>query len=466
MKDQAGNKTAKSASNSHSKIDSHISNQDTFKRPDPWVEAGRNLELGTPGKAIRAITIGIDFGTAFTKASVGMVGKVFIVNWFGAKKGNDEFVLPGLFSVLGNGHCVLGHAPSAKSILKELKQPFLSNNPSELDIAKAAVFLSLVIRYIRAWVYQHHASLVMDKRLVWSLNLGIPSKPYENQNLQNIYKNLALIAWRLSYQSKPITLTTALHAVADLTIAQKDKLEAIDIIPEFVAQIASYIRSPQRQMDLHMLMDIGAGTVDVATFNVWQRDGEDIFPIFSSMVEPLGTHYLMQKRLGLITTGKISKNWDDFSPVISATAFSKQFGTRQTRIDACDDEHANQVAVVIKHVLHETRLRRYPGSRKWESGIRLFFCGGGSSCEVFSLALDKAATLNKVSISKTLLPIPMNIEAKGLLPKDYHRVAVAYGLGLYAADLGKIIPVADVPDITPAEQTFRARIDRDDIYAK
>ncbi|OAI23938.1 hypothetical protein [Methylomonas koyamae] len=466
MKDQAGNKTAKSASNSHSKIDSQISNQDTFKRPDPWVETGRNIELGTPGKAIRAVTIGIDFGTAFTKASVGMVGKIFIVNWSGTKKGDDEFVLPGLFSVLGNSSCVLGHAPTAKSILKELKQPFLSNNPSELDIAKAAVFLSLVIRYIRAWVYQHHASLVMDKRLVWSLNLGIPSKPYENQNLQNIYKNLALIAWRLSYQSKPITLTTALHAVTDLTITQKDHLESIDIIPEFVAQIASYIRSPQRQMDLHMLMDIGAGTVDVATFNVWQRDGEDIFPIFSSMVEPLGTHFLMQKRLDLISTGKKSTNWDDFSPVLPSTAFSKQFGTRRSRIDACDDEHANQVAVVIKRVLHETRLRRYPSSRKWESGIRLFFCGGGSSCEVFSSALDRAANFSQVSILKTLLPIPMNIEAKGLLSKDYHRVAVAYGLGLYAADLGKIIPVADVPDVEPLPSTCTKQSDRDELYPK
>lgn len=466
MKDQTKNKTTESKSNSPFKVNSQISNQDTFKRADSWVESGKNLELGTPDKPIRAITIGIDFGTAFTKASVGMMSKVFIVNWSGTKKGDDEFVLPGLFSVLGNSRCVLGHAPTAKSIFKELKQPFLSNNPSELDIAKASVFLSLVIRYIRAWVYQHHASLVIDKRLVWSLNLGIPSRPYENQNLQHIYKNLALIAWRLSYQNKPITLKTALHSITDLTITEKDHLESIEIIPEFVAQIASYIRSPQRQMDLHMIMDIGAGTVDLATFNVWEKNGEDVFPIFSSMVEPLGTHYLMRKRLDLIRTGKKPNNWDDFLPVISGPTFSKQFGTRKSRVDACDDEHANQVAVIIKNVLHETRLRRYPGSKKWESGIRLFFCGGGSSCDVFSSALAKAATFNKISISKTLLPIPMNIEAKGLLSKDFHRVAVAYGLGLYAADLGKIIPVKDVPDVSLAEQRPISRIDRDDIYAK
>lgn len=34
-------------------------------------------------------------------------------------------------------------------------------------------------------------------------------------------------------------------------------------VVEFVAQIASYSRSPQRKRDLHLLVGIGAGTVDV-----------------------------------------------------------------------------------------------------------------------------------------------------------------------------------------------------------
>lgn len=62
------------------------------------------------------------------------------------------------------------------------------------------------------------------------------------------------------------------------------------LFPEFVAQVAVYARSPQRQDGLHLLVDCGAGTLDIATFNVGRQPGtnEDIYPILQSEVAPLG----------------------------------------------------------------------------------------------------------------------------------------------------------------------------------
>ena len=58
-----------------------------------------------------------------------------------------------------------------------------------------------------------------------------------------------------------------------LEISEGDIIEddEISLFPEFLAQIAGYVRSPGRQADLHMLVDVGAGTMDATTFNVHVR---------------------------------------------------------------------------------------------------------------------------------------------------------------------------------------------------
>jgi hypothetical protein len=438
-----------------------------YKRPDPWVIDGQKLQLADPKPRQRSmtITIGVDFGTAFTKASVGMMDKIFIVNWSGIQNGTREFTLQGEFSVLGNGTCVLGHAPTAKKHISNLKKPFLKDIPSAEEITNATLFLALVIRYIRAWIFYYHSGLIGDRKVIWSLNIGIPSKPAENIALRKIYHDLALSSWRLSFQNKSISISGAkrVRPIGDIELS--DNLESVDVVPEFVAQIASYIRSPQRQPDLHMIMDIGAGTVDVATFNVHQSNGEDVFPIFSSAVEPLGTHFLNERRFSLLKRGK-SIDWDDFSPTLTALEFSKRFSTTRAKVALSDREHITDVAEVIYSVINETRTRRYRLSRNWESGIRVFFCGGGSECDVFSNALEKAALQHGVTLKKTPLPVPRNLEANGLDNQEFHRVAVAYGLGIYAANLGKITLASEIEDDLPPPRIIRERPDRDELYPK
>jgi hypothetical protein len=437
-----------------------------YKAPEPWVRYGRYTQLGTPGLQKRYITIGIDFGTAFTKASVGLLDKIYIVNWNGVIDNSKEvFTLPCEFSALGNNYCVLGHAPNAREVFTQLKHPFLEGLPSAEDVARATAFLALVLRYVRAWLFHQHGALVRDRSVIWSVNIGIPSKPFENKKLQQVYRSMASLAWQLSSENKPITLQQARRVEADRNNKSPGDLESIAIIPEFVAQIASYVQSPQRQPDLHMIMDVGAGTIDVATFNIHEIDGENIFPIFSSEVKSLGTHFLTKQRIALLN-GKKSIQWDDFSPVLSASDFCKKFKVDLVSVENCDDNHSRQVSSTICSVLHHTRTKRYRISRKWGNGIRVFFCGGGSESAVFGKALDTASKAGKVALRVTPLPFPANAEAKGLNKNDFHRVAVAYGLGIYAENLGRIQPAAEVADDEPVQRRIWERPDRDELYPK
>jgi hypothetical protein len=77
-----------------------------------------------------------------------------------------------------------------------------------------------------------------------------------------------------------------------------------------------------------------------------------------------------------------------------------------------------------------------------------------------------ATSNERTRLSATPLPVPLNIEAQGLAAADFHRVAVAYGLGIYAANLGRIEPAKEVPDDEPLQPRFRERPDRDELYPK
>lgn len=83
-----------------------LSNQGEFRSPDSWVALGVKTTLHSSGRIFIA-RMGIDFGTAFTKASIGYGEDIFIVDWAGIKNGAEKFTLPGEFSVLPDGSCVV-----------------------------------------------------------------------------------------------------------------------------------------------------------------------------------------------------------------------------------------------------------------------------------------------------------------------------------------------------------------------
>jgi hypothetical protein len=241
-----------------------------------------------------------------------------------------------------------------------------------------------------------------------------------------------------------------------------ESLPPVEIVPEFVAQIASYTRSPQRQPDLHMLVDIGAGTVDVVTFNDHRDDqaGDDRFPKYWASVSNLGTHYLMARRLHTCLHG-CNGHWDDTSCVPSPDQFSEVTGIALQQITKIDHEHTTDVARAIASVLRTTKQRRYMRSPNWEAGIRVFLCGGGSSCGVFQQATLTAARLSGVPLPRIRLPLPERLKAPDLPQDQFHRVSVAFGLGMNAFNLGQIIPMADVEDDAPVPMPVRAHFDWD-----
>jgi hypothetical protein len=428
-----------------------LSNPDEFKVPDKWVALGTKTTLQTGGRSF-TVRMGIDFGTAFTKASVGYGDDIFIVDWAGIKEGAEKFTLPGEFSVLPDGSCVVGRAPGATRVATDLKLPFLEGHASRSALIDATIFLSLIMRYIRGWWFHHHKGLINTQAIEWNINLGAPTTPWQDGSIRQKYGKAAKVAWVMSCSDQAITVDQAEQIFDRAGL----KSPPVEIVPEFVAQIASYTRSPQRQPDLHLLVDVGAGTVDVVTFNVHRDDetGEDLFPIFWASVSNLGTHYLMSRRLHAFPEIR-DEHWSDATIVPSAGEFAQTLGIAVQDVAKTDNLHAKDVASAISSVLRTTKQNRYRRSPNWKAGVRVFFCGGGSSCEAFDQSISVASTLSGVPLPRLRLPLPSHLKAPSMPSDQFHRVSVAYGLGMDAFNLGQIRSSAEVENDSTVDLPLR-----------
>jgi hypothetical protein len=237
-------------------------------------------------------------------------------------------------------------------------------------------------------------------------------------------------------------------------------LDVLSIFPEFVAQIAGYVRSPQRRRGLHLLVDCGACTVDVVTFNVHKNEDEDAerYPMFASAVEPLGGHFLMGQRARVIGAGL----WDDSERIPSQQELAQEFQDKSSELEAVDRCFQRELTAVTQRIIDRTRGKRTPLALAWDEGLPLFVTGGGASCSVYSDAIVTAKTRSKGAFLKMALPKPSGMEH--INDETFHRLSVAYGLTFDKDSLGSVIPEQEIDDFVPPPLIDKP--DRDDLYPK
>ncbi|MBK8536550.1 MAG: hypothetical protein IPL59_16330 [Candidatus Competibacteraceae bacterium] len=212
--------------------------------------------------------------------------------------------------------------------------------------------------------------------------------------------------------------------------------DRISIIPEFAAQITSYIKSTRAQRDLHFLVDVGAGTLDVTTFNAHKEGYEDIFPIFAAKVAPLGSRYYVAQLLSGI---QCQAAWDEEGSSGNINHFAQSAGLCNKEMELKTSQFRGKVADIILNVLHTTKEERYFYSPRWEEGIPTFLCGGGSSIPLYQTVLKENRLLRLTSLEK-----PDTLVAESMGPTDFHRLSVACGLSFPKPDIGPVRPRSKV----------------------
>lgn len=445
--------------------------QASFKLPDAWVSEGCRTQLpaGLDVSGAIDVFIGLDFGTSYTKASVGLKDQVFVVDWQGVSGGADRYLLPSEYSIMADGTCQIGQAPTLPfdQVRQCLKHPLINADVSTASLANAAVFLALVLRYIRAWVFSNHGDKIGRSSIRWMLNIGAPSNGLENEQQRGSYLKMCTSAWSMSTSASG---PSAAHACELISAWQPDVLPrdliGLDVLPEFVAQIAGYVQSAQRQSGLHALVDVGGGTLDVVTFIVHEQDGENVFPFLLPEIRALGTQMLYQNRLVEAPEHEHATLPDELQPVLNCSDYAKCTGLPENHIALRDSIFWREVDATARRVFHRTKHYRNRWSEVWTNGLPVFFTGGGGTVEGYRKSVKSGGQNSAPVMNLMLLPTHPKLAEFSGTPNDYQRVSVACGLAQDAFSIGKLVPAAQLEDDAYAKLPAAKRPDRDELYAR
>lgn len=401
------------------------------------------------------LVIGLDFGTAFTKVVIGEQRVHFPIP-FQIGQQPSTCYLPCVVYLSPLGECSLESQQSWKRITN-LKIALLDKTCNEEKKKQIIAFLALALRHVRLWLFLNKASIYANKYIDWHLNIGLPTDDYHDTNFESFYRELVQAAWLASVCEGAVSTGSAASCLDEVQQAKDHSSphalpipsiihpEKIGCFPEFVAQVAGYVRSPFRRGDLHMLVDVGAGTLDVTVFNVHEHDGEDVFPIFAKAVQPLGSAYLIRHRMNSL--GRKKDEIDPISPVPPDEDFAKAYGLTVERVSDIDESFRKKVRILVAGELKQVKLHRHCKSIHWKIGVPSFLCGGGSNVPLYRevlRVLEKPEYPFRIRLGA--LPYPENLDGDCAKKTEYYRMLVAYGLSFDAFDLGGIIKYQDIND--------------------
>jgi len=431
-------------------------------RSASYLESGWHTSVPGAAGRKRQLAIGIDFGTAWTKVCVARARESWVVPWFPMQRTSARYLLPGILHVAKDGSSDLGELTTPRSQFSDLKLPILNNAATPIDEARVVTFLALVMRYTRHWMLSENRDLLQGDKIEWVVNVGFPAATWNESAQLARFRILARLAWRLSCDPDAVNCVRAKMELENSDIkALGDALLNIQVAPEFAGQIAGYVKSAQRRPDLHLMVDIGAGTVDITTFNI-HRDFdtlENIYPIFEPEIVNLGTHFLTNNRIFKTPFQDVQHPTERVLPTL---AFAETYGLDAGDLQARDAALERRVAKSIAQVLSKTKNRWYPSSPHWSDGVPAFLCGGGAA-----VANYQSAFLNcGKKVRKVQMVMPSRMVAPHLSEDDFTRVSPAYGLAQSFEDLGRCRPSTEVGEMRSSDkQTNREStyISKDDV---
>lgn len=430
---------------------------------------------GQSPKDERDIIIGIDFGTSSTKIVVRdmSLNQAYAVPFTSFAPKDNCYLLPTSIFVNYDGTLRLDFGDLHESSLKlkfidnpdrAIIQGVGANASTSLNAEDLFVgYLALALRELRQWFFTQKYKQYARSHLHWNINIGIPSEDYGSKELRSRFEVAAQAAWFASVQKQEVDIdlikrsrdeieeTNARLSQGDKSFLDEAHLHPgyFSTHPEVIMEVVGYVKSPLGQQGTHLLIDIGATTLDVASFLVGKRQGEDIYPMLSCQVARLGTMMLHNKRIATVKSqieaalSEISA----FDPIKPLPQWKRyQIGFHDKDIDKVDSDFSSSCYAVIGKIVRHTRENRDPYSHVWQSKLPVFICGGGSKEKLYIEVVQQMG----IKLSNTIkgfkgfnvlrIPKPETLQAPEIAPEEYRRLAVAYGLSFSTDEIGEIIP--------------------------
>ena len=422
------------------------------------------------GRPEREVAIGLDFGTSSVKVVIGDFGSTLAYAVpFCNEDGIGHYLLPSRLYEEGGAFSLY----EGNEIHSDLKLSLLAEPANEIFQQRVVGFLALVIRQARGWLFTEHLDDYRNTHIRWKLVLGLPTAFHLEDELSRLFRRIALAAWIAAAMEKDISQDIAAMAIA---MAERGSTNIpndveVDVVPEIAAQIYGFVSSTsfdKNAANHYLMVDVGAGTIDASLFHVKRgKGGRWNFEFYTSVVEPNGAMNLHRDRVNWwqeqLTVGSAPKDLiDSLSRVKFAT--DQQFAipeSYEVYFEGIEAVFANKVLTPDHEFFMKRVVSQVRGKSYWRAGhenfllpqqlrgIPVYLCGGGMRMKFYDALeaqLKHAPGVSWLQANRRSLDVPWNLIAEGLLPAEYDRLSVAYGLSLL--EVGSVIRSLPLPKVT------------------
>ena len=428
------------------------------------------------------VVVGVDFGTSSTKVVIHAPyhtgNPAFAIPFGDLAHESLKYLLPTRLFASKDGRCSLTVVSEA-SLLTDIKLGLMKNPLCSIESASgpscdapastvAVAYLALVLRYARCWFIANKRDVFGEFPLKWSFNLGLPAAIDDDSALREAFLTSGKAAWLVSIRPGPITISAAQDAVSDVKGARYDIDCYFDVVPEVIAEVKGYAESRFRSPGLHLLVDIGASTLDVCSFNLREIEDSAPLPIFTADVDLLGAKRLHRARIDGANEAMIAHATsivDESDPVsripdnIEAYVPPGQEKDQaiHKKITTAETDFAKDCAKFLRKTIIHLRTKRDQNSPRWCEELPVFVCGGAKDMrlyrEVMSCVHSWLPTYIRSShgIRRIDLPKPESLEAE-VNNDSYHRLAVAWGLSHLRFNIATYRRPSEIKDMSPKKK--------------
>lgn len=439
------------------------------------------LQYTGPGRSGEIdIVIGLDFGTSASKVVVqvhGLPGNpAYAVNFGRLGHSSFPFLLPTRLWVSDDGYCTLAERANAHPVT-DLKlrlfagKEILNADSSALchafsDEAFAVAYLARLLRCARKWsLLQLREVIGHFAKINWGVNLGVPSPCIEENEENHRFRRVGKAAWLLSVLESEITLEKAeekIRIVQDYPddFARDEAVLACDfaIIPEIAAGAVGYASSLLRRDGLHLIIDVGASTIDVCSFVLHSPEGTDKYELLTADVKQLGTIRLHYERVTAISESlarHLRSLLDRHDPMNPPTTDREEYFLPNDSVPSALDEGEailrDQCEKMIRAIVRDAWMRRDPKSSAWVSKLPVLLIGGGSRDRFFLRIVEgldpwlrKCRHNNGIDLLDLTLPDTISVDKP-----EQDRLVVAWGLSHQEFNIGDVTAADKIPDVEP-----------------
>ena len=242
----------------------------------------------------------------------------------------------------------------------------------------------------------------------------------------------------------------------------------MSVVPEVIAEATGYARSQRRSDGLHILMDVGASTLDLCTFLLRDLEGDDHYQMLTADVQTLGTLSLYRALVEAVSRSDpelATQLWDDLDPLNPFPAgradVSVTTGPANQEVGRAANAHRSECRKMLGRTVVEPEDKE--GSSlsevedwhphlpvRWRQEHAAIRGHLGGVLQGHDAAVPWNGRAHRRVHSR-----PPSVLSAEIAEQDYHRLAVAWGLSYPDHEIGDIARPDEAEDIVARREVIK-----------